>query len=213
VRPLEKGPEPQVLVTSGARLRRAYLDAVTRGDKPLPSPWRHRQIRDALQAETFGRCAYCEGDILAVSFGDIEHHRPRVRYPALVVEWSNLTLACSRCNNSKSSKWDDALPYVNPYEDEIEQHIVFIGPFARGVSARGIKTIKDIGLNIVEKAEARQRQIDGVIALYSLWAHAIPEAQPFYAEQIKAFIESSPYSASVMAMLRATGFPTELVVA
>src|SRR5262249_35649587 len=67
-----------------------------------------------------GRCAYCEGDVKATSFGDAEHWRPKgavtedgapVRaesgeehpgYFWLAYEWRNLLPACQECNSGEA---------------------------------------------------------------------------------------------------------------
>ena len=212
MRALRKGPVPHILLTTGQRRRDEYVAAHNRGDRPLPTPWRHDQIREGLEDETSGRCAYCDGDIHSIAFGDIEHIRPRAAFPEYVVDWENLTLACPKCNNSKRDKWDENLPYISPYDDEINDHIVFVGPFLRGVSARGMKTVLDVDLNDLAKAEARQRQIDSVVSLYAHWFQADATAKEVHRAQIIMFLATTPYYASVAAFLRSVGFPLSVAV-
>lgn len=147
---LIKVEEPAVLVAKGEALYQAYLDSggTTR-------PWSHKDIKAALVQETGGNCAYCEGEILAVSYGDVEHILPKDLFPEKVLVWNNLTLACSRCNGSKSSKYDAALEFVNPYVDRIEDHLLFLGAFVYDVSDRGFYTVEELKLNDAHRVENR----------------------------------------------------------
>lgn len=47
------------------------------------------------------RCMYCE-DSRGV---DVEHYKPKARYPELVFDWANFLLVCARCNRRKSSRF------------------------------------------------------------------------------------------------------------
>lgn len=206
MRPLDKGAVPEVLELKGATWREEYLAALAADIDP-PHRWNHRDIRDALILETSERCAYCEGPVLAVSFGDIEHMRPRKHFPELVVDWSNLTLACQRCNNEKRQKWDDELPFVNPYEDRIEEHIVFVGAFVWGASPRGIHTIREFGLDSLAKTEARQAQIDSIMTFFQLWSTAMPQLQGVYGQELRQMAVNGAYSAAALAALKSANFP------
>ena len=46
-----------------------------------------------------GKCAYCESKITVVTYGSIEHFRPKSIYPELTFEWNNLLLSCDICND------------------------------------------------------------------------------------------------------------------
>lgn len=82
------------------------------------------QVKDALIAMQHGKCAYCEGDFRAFSYGDTEHQRPkaysqqdvgeptiRPGYYWLAYTWSNLVLSCERCNRSRKK---NLFPLSNP---------------------------------------------------------------------------------------------------
>lgn len=82
------------------------------------------QVKDALIAMQHGKCAYCEGDFRAFSYGDTEHQRPkaysqqnvgaptiRPGYYWLAYDWSNLVLSCERCNRSRKR---NLFPLGNP---------------------------------------------------------------------------------------------------
>lgn len=71
-----------------------------------------------------GKCAYCEGDFSAFSYGDTEHQRPkaysqqavggptiRPGYYWLAYDWANLVLSCELCNRSRKR---NLFPLLNP---------------------------------------------------------------------------------------------------
>lgn len=60
----------------------------------------HPHVKDDLVSMFHGKCAYCESKITVVTYGAIEHFRPKSEYPDLTFEWSNLLLSCDVCNNA-----------------------------------------------------------------------------------------------------------------
>lgn len=68
----------------------------------------HRDYLPSLRLDFRYRCAYCERPEAVVG-GDeafeVDHFRPRSRFPELVNEYSNLYYSCSRCNRHKGNTW------------------------------------------------------------------------------------------------------------
>ncbi len=60
---------------------------------------------------TFNQCVFCY--LTLSSIGDaseeIEHFKPKVKFPNLAYDWNNLYPICSSCNRAKSSQFDDKL--------------------------------------------------------------------------------------------------------
>ena len=206
MRALAKAVEPDVLVRLGPAWTAKYISDVAGGAKHS-SPWSHKDIRDALTGETSGRCAYCDGPILAITFGDIEHIIPRAVDPSLVVAWANLTLACQKCNSAKSDKYDVELPFINPYVDQPADHLVFFGPIVRGSSHRGDHTVEELDLNSLPKMEARQNQVDAVEALVRIWSTAPDQTKAKWAKEVWTLASDGPYSATSLAYLKIRDFP------
>ena len=108
---------------------------------------------------------YCESKITHIDYGDIEHFRPKSKYPNLEFEWSNLGIACVKCNRDyKKDKFDEATPYIDPYGENPLDNIVTVGALLmhKYGSERGELTINDIGLNrtdLVEKRATRMSEI------------------------------------------------------
>jgi hypothetical protein len=68
-------------------------------------------VKNALRRAQHEKCAFCESHLTHVSYGDVEHLRPKAAvvqndgdalerpgYYWLAYEWSNLFLACQLCN-------------------------------------------------------------------------------------------------------------------
>lgn len=68
-------------------------------------------VKEALIRAQHGKCAFCESRITHVSYGDVEHFRPKAAYHQregeplerpgyywLAYEWTNLFFACQICN-------------------------------------------------------------------------------------------------------------------
>ena len=71
-----------------------------------------RRLREGLAQDFGGICAYCERQCEPQSDAsnppnreEIEHFRPRSRFPELSFEWLNLVYACHRCNRAKDDSW------------------------------------------------------------------------------------------------------------
>lgn len=92
-----------------------YLSDYKSGEKKVKfnerQPFNNTAVKNELLQMQYGKCCYCESKIQAVSFGDVEHFRPKgaVRqsetddrtYPGyywLAYEWDNLLVSCSICN-------------------------------------------------------------------------------------------------------------------
>jgi hypothetical protein len=151
---------------------------------------------------------YCESKILAVDFGDVEHIRPKAgdKFPHLEFEWSNLGISCTRCNNSKSDRFNEALPYVNPFDEDPSEHLVAACGliFALRGSERGQLTINDVGLNRVELIEKRKTHVDRIRDVVTMvFAREDPELRRLaLAELIKEAAPDREYSFAVAALLR-----------
>ncbi len=77
------------------------------GEKPKDTHWTKFSID--LAKRFFNLCAYCEDTCK----GEVDHFRPKSRFPSLIYTWSNLVLACHDCNNVKGSKWPE-FGFVDP---------------------------------------------------------------------------------------------------
>jgi len=109
------------------------------------------QLKEHLQELFQGRCAYCEAWFQSVSFGDVEHYRPKAGvtddpdhpgYYWLAYEPENYLPACSQCNTrgkknlfpikgTRVSEPSAALAMeapllINPFNDRQCDHIAYV---------------------------------------------------------------------------------------
>ncbi|WP_037459689.1 HNH endonuclease [Shewanella sp. HN-41] len=180
---------------------------LTRPDCPNPRAlekgnYKHANNKEALRNAASGKCMYCESKISHVDHAHIEHIKPKAadKFPELEFVWSNLGYSCEICNGHKHDKYIADTPYIDPYAENPEAHIVFHGwvLFPKNGSERGELTITDLGLNRPELIEQRQERIEKFIlainacyrtnnetlrnaALKSLGQEALPDKEYSYA--------------------------------
>jgi uncharacterized protein (TIGR02646 family) len=93
-----------------SRAPRSY-EKGTRSFEFDPGLYGHATVKQALLEAQHGKCAFCESQLAHISYGDVEHFRPkagwrqeegeplsRPGYYWLAYEWANLFLACTLCN-------------------------------------------------------------------------------------------------------------------
>ena len=101
--------EPLGLATIQSRYTTRWVQYYCQGvgDKPTDSHW--VRFHDDLNCAFRGLCAYCE----ETTKGEVDHFRPKSKFPTLVYSWSNWLLACHECNHTKLNAWPNA-GYVDP---------------------------------------------------------------------------------------------------
>jgi len=174
---LEKRPEPKILIDNAKNWTEEYCKCLDNNEKPnsvIAHRYNHPEIKDALEHETHGKCAYCESYIKHVSYGDIEHILPKNKNarPDLYVTWSNLTLSCELCNRSgKGTYYNPKMPLINPYIDNPEDHFVEMRAFIKEIPGdqRAKTTIEILNLNRAGLVERRKERIDSIKTLLDFW--------------------------------------------
>lgn len=159
---LNKGNEPHILTANKSNWT-AQLRELQIADKPVPislaTKYNHEDVKDALRAECFSKCMYCESKVEHISDLHIEHIKPKskFKFPDLTFEYSNLGLACPVCNRGKSDTYDIAVPFINPYKDDPSNHFYAIGAFVWAMPGdqRAKLTENEIDLNRAELIETR----------------------------------------------------------
>ena len=106
---VDRGPEPAGLPSVRQRYTPRWVSYYRdgRGSKPSDSKWRdfHKNVSDVFAS----LCGYCE----ETCKGDVDHFRPKSRFPERVYAWDNWVLACHTCNHKKSALWPRG-GYVDP---------------------------------------------------------------------------------------------------
>jgi uncharacterized protein (TIGR02646 family) len=141
--------------------------------------YKHEEIKKQLQNMFLGKCAYCESKYIHVGFGDIEHFRPRSKFPLLAVKWTNLLLSCGRCNSSgvKGDKFP-RIKLINPCIDNPDEHFLFsydeyIGiANVSGITPGGIITEQILQLNRDDLRNNRSLRIKQLLALAKYYAES-----------------------------------------
>ncbi|HEY6328509.1 MAG TPA: hypothetical protein VI756_04160 [Blastocatellia bacterium] len=84
----------------------------------------HESVKEALIAAQHDKCCFCESKITHISYGDVEHFRPKaghcqdagddLRRPGyywLAYSWENLFLSCQLCNQRYKK---NVFPLIDP---------------------------------------------------------------------------------------------------
>ncbi len=141
-----------------ARYAPHVLPANKRGECEFPPVWRtDLDVRHKIAAMSHGFCAYCQSAVSSTHPGkggkkkppgQIEHFRPKSRFPAQAYAWGNYFLVCAACNGYKHDKWPVG-GYVRPDEGMPGRRFVFTEDgrvSARTKDSQAKVTIKHFGL-------------------------------------------------------------------
>lgn len=165
---ISKGKAPSVLETNAAAWTKVIAEKLSKGEQPTKAEkgrYGHPEIKAALVAETHGKCAYCEGKLRHITYGDIEHVTPKSAAVSKWFDWANLTLACDVCNTLKSDYIGDHDTFIDPYsvnpEDQFWQLGATIHPRPGCDAAK--KTEILLKLNRPELVERRNERLKGLL--------------------------------------------------
>src|SRR2546421_12542276 len=124
MRNVERVPKPESLRRKAKAWTRELLVAVRReketGEKvsgKLLDRYNKEDVREALKRMYGDLCCYCEARIGVVAYAQIEHRKPKRRFPQHTFDWDNLHQACPRCNTAKGDKWDNDAPILDAVTD------------------------------------------------------------------------------------------------
>ena len=138
---------PAILSGKGAAEREALCQAFEEGQTEFEfhsSIYAHAQVKSSLIAAQDGKCCFCEAKIEHISYGDVEHYRPKggwvqdqeglnqPGYYWLAYDWDNLFLSCQICNQRHKKNFfplfDNAKRALSHGADIGEESPVFIKP-------------------------------------------------------------------------------------
>jgi hypothetical protein len=161
---LEKLEKPDVLEEKQEEWTEEYRDWLDDEDVPEAAKRRynHDDIKERLIEETKRKCAYCESKISNVTFEHVEHIKPKSKYTDLIAEWNNLTITCPKCNVNKGDKYNEKLPFINPYEDKPQEHLDAYGPMVTPRTKRGKFTKNVLRMNRVGLLENRRDKLESI---------------------------------------------------
>lgn len=171
------------------------------------------EIRETLAAMASGlvRCMYCEDS----QGTDIEHFRPRRRYPEQAFDWNNYLLACSHCNSNQKR---DQFPLdergqpllIDPTAEDPGEHLVLTtssGKFYQ-LTPKGEASIRVFGLDRDLLEKGRKSTWDGlVLALIPRYAEARRRGDEEAIQRLLEAICKHSFSSVLWHLLRLTRMP------
>ena len=209
---VDRGPEPNGLAVIRSHFTPGWVSHYRHRTGPHPSDSRWTSFRPYLNGVFSGSCAYCE----EWCRGEVEHFRPRSRFPELVYEWSNWLLACHDCNHAKGPKWPPG-GYIDPcarssaaYPERFFDFDLSTGDLITksGMSAarraKAKRTIRDLGLNEIQHQKNRLIRI----AIISAIVQKGPGVSDLFRERLREYAARSAGLSSVYRYtLTALGYP------
>jgi uncharacterized protein (TIGR02646 family) len=203
---LQKLEKPSILVEKEEEWTKELMDhynAENKIPKTVNQRYGHKEIKLRLIEETNHKCAYCESKITAVDHGDIEHIEPKSKVPNKTFDWDNLTLCCRKCNQNKRDYYNPRNPLINPYLNNPEEEIVFLGPIISPRTERARLTVKLLQLDRVELFESRVNYIKQIQPLIDLFVKEDDEIlkQMTYQDILKFTDKKNEYSSMMKSVV------------
>lgn len=209
---LTKAGEPKALKVAKEKFLDEYLSyfqyenggyvKTNKIPKNLSDKYNIGTVKNVLNLETNGKCAYCESKLKHISFGDIEHISPKIYRPDLVFEWSNITLACEECNRTrKKDYYSTSEPLVNPYTEDPHEFLFAVGPMIMHNlgNSKGMITKEVLELNREELFERRKEKIEDLQPLLDCWVKAEGQEKKVLERNLLKYIDPSrEYSFIIM---------------
>lgn len=162
MRNLQKLPIPPVLAEKAEEWTAAFMADPTNATARFR--YRDQDIKATLRTESAGKCIYCESKVGHNTPGDVEHKIPTAADLSLHFAWDNLALACTECNRRKNQYHDPAVPFLDPYRDDVEAVLLHLGPIVnwKPGQARAEVTVRRLELNSAQRSELITRKIEKV---------------------------------------------------
>ena len=166
---------PKILAPKGRgrTKRRSMCLAYNRGQRTFEldsGVYADRAVKEALKQAQHGKCCFCEAKITHISYGDVEHFRPKAGfrqepgqtlqtpgYYWLAYEWRNLLLSCQLCNQCHKKNLFPLLPgsvRARCHRDDLrKERPAFINP-AEEDPARHISFRQEIPYPLTRRGRA-----------------------------------------------------------
>lgn len=200
---LTKSSEPATLAankTAWTAQLLAHIAAGIKVPKSLENNYNTKEIKDSLRAESESKCMYCESMVGHITFEHIEHIKPKAkhRFPQLTFEYHNLGLSCPKCNMNKSDTYDNTTPFIDPYNDNPQNHFTAVGAFVWANSGDARAKISEIEINLnrpelLETRGERMKTIKNMVDNYNVTpAGALKDA--LKKEIDREIADNKPYS-------------------
>ena len=183
---------PSILISNGC-IKKNQKAIIEKNTHKFSYYYAHEDVKEALEIIYNEKCAYCESKTKHITSLQVEHYRPKAKveknlahngYYWLGYEWSNLLLACPKCNDKgakgnkfpisgvrvmvhsaksladKSPLIDEEPLLLNPEIDNPREHFRFnTDGKIESDTIRGIKTIEICRLDRIDLNHNRQKEI------------------------------------------------------
>lgn len=182
---VQRSGEPVRLKSIRVRYTQAWIDYYKNGVGSYPTDRRWREFTNEL-GECFTQCCgYCE----TLCKGEVDHFRPKHKYPELVYEWDNWVFSCHDCNQSKLDHWPSCglLDPCSPssfcgglqccfiYDYETGEVLPYL-ELSKANIRRAKETIRILRLNLLFRLKLRLAHIDKLDTLLKLAQYDISSA-------------------------------------
>lgn len=168
LRNLVKTEEPPILQQNKDTWTAAYIEDSTNPTKKYR--YRHPDIKSALVEETSSKCVYCESKIGHNTPGDVEHKIPSSEDRTKHFEWENLTIACTECNRRKNRYYSPDVPFLDPYNNDVELSLVHHGPIVcwRNGDVSAETTVRILELHNSERRSLIDQKISKIAQMNAI---------------------------------------------
>ncbi|WP_415879615.1 hypothetical protein [Methylomonas sp. TEB] len=132
---IQRSQEPAVLQNKGKAEQQAFCEAYDAGKREFKfdsAIYGNPTVKTALLKMQCDKCCFCESKISHISYGDVEHYRPKGGYKQaeqdelhapgyywLPYTWENLLLSCTLCNQQFKK---NLFPLLAPQERALNHH-------------------------------------------------------------------------------------------
>lgn len=132
---IQRAPEPIILQEQGQTKRRALCAAYDEEQREFDFDskiYGHETVKSTLKQMQHDKCCFCESKISHISYGDVEHYRPKggfkqteqdtlqePGYYWLAYDWGNLLLSCSLFNQQFKK---NLFPLLEPQQRALSHH-------------------------------------------------------------------------------------------
>jgi uncharacterized protein (TIGR02646 family) len=112
---IQRSAEPEILKSKGKTERDTLCQQFDNGQKNFEfksAIYADNSVKEALKTMQHHKCCFCESNFSHISYGDVEHFRPKGGYKQnetdkdlvkpgyywLAYDWNNLLVSCTLCN-------------------------------------------------------------------------------------------------------------------
>ncbi len=122
--------------------------------------WDWYELRNCLVVKlleaTQKHCAFCDKKFREDDLVQIEHFKPKVKYPKEAFEWSNLYAICPKCNSNKNKKYHEYLLKPDADNYQFNDNYEYKDRLSFELNSKNEKADKNIELYKLNRAELKK---------------------------------------------------------